>query len=149
MHNEIDRLTAEVARLRACLPPGGGRAEGAPGEGTWSVYAEKLTEENEELRNIVDMLTEAEAALIEVRVALDTQVSADVVRRAKYVMRWNSTLQKKNRELTRKLDHVRLMCKNLDDEAEENPLTQLLKAPAGVRLATKAIRLVLDGEKPE
>ena len=44
-----------------------------------------------------------------------------------------------------KLEHVRVICQSLDEEAAENPLTKLLPAPNGIRIATKAIRLVLNG----
>ena len=57
--------------------------------------------------------------------------------------------QNKSRRLQEKLEQIRLMCQSLDEEVAENPLAGLLRAPSGVRTATKAIRLVLDGEEPE
>jgi hypothetical protein len=67
-------LHAEVERMRAILPPERERGQGIVGEGSWAVFAERVTAERDELREEVERLRSQNA---ELRAALQDYLDND------------------------------------------------------------------------
>jgi hypothetical protein len=69
----LGAMIEEIEHLRSILPPATERGQGV-GEGSWAVFAEKVTAERDELREEVERLR---AQIVELRAALQDYLDND------------------------------------------------------------------------